>query len=99
MNLFKQTSGFSMTCHAMERARQRGIPPLIIHWLTQYGSRKRSSNGAIICYFDRKSLRLLASDAGQLVIRRLSGLLNAYLVISGDRILTVGHRYRRIKNH
>ncbi len=99
MNLFKQASGFSMTGHAMERARQRGIPPLIIHWLTQYGSRKRGANGAIICYFDRKSLRLLASDTGRIIVRRLSGLLDAYLVITGDRILTVGHRYRRIKNH
>jgi len=63
-----------------------------------YGSRKRNNNGTIVCYFDRKSLRLIASDVGHIVIRRLSGLLNAYLVIAGDQILTVGHRYKRIKN-
>lgn len=99
MNIFSKTSGFRMTRHAMQRAQQRGIPPLIIHWLCQYGSRKRNRNGSIVCYFDRKSLRLLSSDVGKIVIRRLSELLNAYLVITGDSILTVGHRYRRMRNH
>ena len=98
MNIFSKTSGFRMTNHAMERSQQRCIPPLIIHWLCQYGSRKRSSNGTILCYFDKKSLRLISSDVGQIVIRRLSSLMNAYLVIAGDNIITVGHRYKRIKN-
>ncbi len=98
MNIFSKTSGFRMTGHALERSQQRCIPPLIIHWLCQYGSRKRNNNGTIICYFDKKSLRLIASDVGHIIIRRLSGLMNAYLVIAGDQILTVGHRYKRIKN-
>ncbi len=98
MNIFSKTSGFRMTNHALERSQQRCIPPLIIHWLCQYGSRKRNNNGTIICYFDRKSLRLIASDVGHIIIRRLSGLMNAYLIIAGDQILTVGHRYKRIKN-
>lgn len=98
MNIFSKTSGFRMTNHALERSQQRCIPPLIIHWLCQYGSRRRSSNGTILCYFDKKSLRLISSDVGNIVIRRLSGLMNAYLVIAGDNILTVGHRYKRIKD-
>ena len=99
MNIFSKTSGFRMTNHALERSQQRCIPPLIIHWLCQYGSRKRNNNGTIMCYFDRKSMRLIASDVGQIVIRRLSSLMNAYLVIAGDQIITVGHRYKRIKNY
>jgi len=95
--IFSRTSGFRMTSHALERSQQRCIPPLIIHWLCQYGSRRRSGNGTIICYFDKKTLRLIAADVGHVVIRKLSGLMNAYLVIAGDQILTVGHRYRRIK--
>ncbi|MCK4833493.1 MAG: hypothetical protein KAT12_01910 [Gammaproteobacteria bacterium] len=98
MNIFSKTSGFRMTAHALERSQQRCIPPLIIHWLCQYGSRKRNNNGTIICYFDRKSMRLIASDVGNIVIRRLSSLMDAYLVIAGDQIITVGHRYKRIKN-
>jgi len=98
MNIFSKTSGFRMTNHALERSQQRCIPPLIIHWLCQYGSRRRSRNGTILCYFDKKSLRLISSDVGSVIIRRLSSLMNAYLVIAGDNILTVGHRYKRIKN-
>ena len=98
MNIFSKTSGFRMTNHALERSQQRCIPPLIIHWLCQYGSRKRSNNGTILCYFDKKSMRLISSDVGQVVIRRLSSLMNVYLVIAGNQIITVGHRYKRIKN-
>ncbi|MDT8282655.1 MAG: hypothetical protein RQ982_07565 [Gammaproteobacteria bacterium] len=98
MNIFSKTSGFRMTDHALKRSQQRCIPPLIIHWLCQYGSRRRSSNGTILCYFDKKSLRLISADVGHLVIRRLSGLMNAYLVIAGNHIVTVGHRYKPVKN-
>ena len=98
MNIFSQATGFRMTNHAMERSQQRCIPPLIIHWLCQYGSRRRSRNGTIICYFDKKSIRMIASDAGNIIVRRLSGLLDAYLVITGKEIITVGHRYKRIKS-
>jgi len=91
-------NGFHMTNHAIQRSQQRCIPPLIIHWLCQYGSRKRNRNGTMLCYFDRKSLRLIASDVGRIVIRRLSGLMKAYLVIADNQIITVGHRYKRIKN-
>jgi len=92
------SSGLHMTSHAIERSQQRCIPPLIIHWLCQYGKRKRNRNGTMLYYFDRKSLRLIASDAGRIVIRRLSSLMDAYLVIAGNQIITVGHRYKRIKN-
>jgi hypothetical protein len=98
MNIFSKTSGFRMTHHALQRSQQRCIPPLIIHWLCQYGSRRRSSKGCILCYFDKKSVRLISSDVGHVVIRRLSSLLDAYLVITGDIIVTVGHRHKRIKN-
>ena len=97
MNIFSQATGFRMTAHAVERSQQRCIPPLIIHWLCQYGSRRRSNNGTIICFFDKKSMRMIASDAGNIIVRRLSGLMDAYLVITGKEIITVGHRYKRIK--
>jgi len=98
MNIFSRERGFRMTRHALERSQQRCIPPLIIHWLCQYGSRKRSINGTIVCYFDKKSVRLLASDVGKIIVRRLSSLMSSYLVTTGNQIITVGHRYKRIKN-
>lgn len=105
MNIFSKVSGFRMINHTLERSQNRCILPLIIHWfcwysvnvtLTEYayGGRKRSNNGTRVCYFDRKSTRLLSSDAGDIIIRRLSGLMSAYLVIAEDQIISVSHRYK-----
>jgi len=69
-----------------------------LHSASHY-SLVRSNNGTILCYFDKKSVRLISSDVGRVVIRRLSGLLDAYLVIAGNNIITVGHRYKRIKDY
>jgi hypothetical protein len=81
-------------------AKHRSGAESINMTLTEYAyrSRKRSNNGSIICYFDRKSTRLLSSDVGHIIIRRLSSLMSVYLVIAGDQIITVGHRYKRMKN-
>ena len=85
------------TCLAMDADRStESINMTLAEYA--YGSRKRSNNGSIICYFDKKSTRLLSSDVGDIIIRRLSSLMSVYLVIAGDQIITVGHRYKRIKN-
>lgn len=88
----------NMTQHARQRVQQRAIPPLIIDWLCRYGTRIRGMNGTTICVFDRSSRRLLASEVGQTVVRRLSDWMDAYLVLSGESVITVGHRYRPLKH-
>jgi len=84
----------NMTKHARTRARQRAIPPLIIDWLCRYGCRLQGMNGTTVCFFDRESRRSLASEFGQVIVRRLSDMMDAYVVFSGDSIITVGHRYK-----
>lgn len=51
-------------------------------------------NGTTVCFFDKDSRRCLASEVGHVVVRRLSDMMDAYLVLSGDCIVTVGHRYK-----
>ena len=87
----------NMTKHAQTRLQQRAIPPLIIDWLCRYGSRLNGVNGTTVCFFDKTSRRDLASEVGHVVVRRLSDMMDTYLVLSGDRIITVGHRYKRIR--
>jgi len=87
------------TLRLMSKHHSDAEPMNIVLTEYPYGSRRRSNNGTILCYFDKKSLRLISSDVGRVVIRRLSGLLNAYLVIAGNNIITVGHRYKRIKDY
>jgi len=88
----------NMTKHAQTRSQQRAIPPLIIDWLCRYGSRLNGMNGTTVCVFDRESRRCLASEVGHVVVRRLSDMMDTYLVLSGDSIVTIGHRYKPFKN-
>ncbi len=89
-----------MTTHAATRQQQRSIPPLIMDWLTGYGTACHDHRGAEILYFDKRSRKTLARAVGETVVSRLAGWLDTYAVISGDgAVITVGHRYKRIKGH
>jgi len=88
----------NMTKHAQTRSQQRAIPPLIIEWLCKYGCRLNGMNGTTVCFFDRESRRCLASEVGHVVVRRLSDMMDTYLVLSGNSIVTIGHRYKPFKN-
>ena len=87
----------NMTKHAQTRSQQRAIPPLIIEWLCKYGCRLKGMNGTTVCFFDRESRRCLASEVGHIVVRRLSDMMDTYLVLSGNSIVTIGHRYKPFK--
>ncbi len=89
-----------ITKHAAVRQQQRGIPPLIMEWLTSYGTSCHDHHGAEILYFDKQSRKALAKVVGDEVINRLAGLLDTYAVVSGEgAIITVGHRFKRIKGN
>ena len=80
--------------HVTTRPRQRAIPPLIIDWLCRYGCRLQGMNGTTICFFDLESRRSLAAEVGQVIVRRLADMMDAYVVLSGDSVVSVGHRYK-----
>ena len=88
-----------MTKHASMRAQQRAIPPQIIDWLGEHGFRRHDKHGAVIYYFNNKIRRKLAECYGCDQVEKLGNKLNAYLVASGDEIITVGYRQKRIKLH
>lgn len=89
-----------LTKHATSRQQQRGIPPLIMEWLTCYGTTSHDHHGVEILYFDKRSRKALAKDVGEEIVSRLSGLLDAYAVVSGGgSIITVGHRFKRVKEN
>ena len=85
-----------LSSHAQIRCQQRGVPPLIRHWLLMYGSEVQS-HGATKRFFDREAKRRLAADVGPQVVDRLGDLLNLYLVETGTTVITAGVRTRRIK--
>ena len=91
------------TKHAIQRAQQRGIPPLIQIWLLDYGKETFDGSGSVTRYFDRECIRRMEREIGATPIKRLSEYLRCYLVQSSTdgAIITVGKRYanRRIWRH
>ncbi|MFS0756518.1 hypothetical protein ABC383_17725 [Noviherbaspirillum sp. 1P10PC] len=86
------------TSHAATRAQQRGIPPIVVDLLLQFGQREHDHAGAEILYFDRRSKKRVASYAGAL-FSKLSEHLDSYAVVADGQIVTVGIRYNRINRN
>lgn len=85
-----------LTCHAHARMQQRGVPPLIVEWLLEYGA-SEVSHGAVRRYFDKRARKQLASIVGHQVVDRLGDLLNLYVVEGNGRVVTAGHRTKRFR--
>jgi hypothetical protein len=92
----------NMTCfahnhtnHAILRSQQRGVPPMIIDWLHDFGERRYDGHGGVIRFFSAKSRYRLEQEVGRDQIRRLSEHLRCYLVESSHdgSIITVAKRY------
>jgi hypothetical protein len=75
--------------------QQRGIGNDALDLLFSYGREAHDHHGAVILYMDKSAQRrLAAASRAKSEIRRLSGL---YAVLSRHgRVITVGHRTRRI---
>ncbi len=79
--------------------KQRPIPPLIIKWLRHFGCRITGMNGTTVIYFDKKSKHTLCKEAGHIVVRRLDDMMDAYVVMSKEKIIAVGHRFGPAGQH
>ena len=88
----------NMSKHAATRQQQRGIPPMMVDLLLNFGASQPSGDGTSTLYFDKKAKKRLGSYAGSLA-QLLQKHLDAYLVVSGDKVITLGHRYDRIPRH
>ena len=65
------------THHALARARQRGIPPLIEQWLDAYGQEDYDGNGARRVFFSKASIRRMERDFGRAPVQKLSEWLES----------------------
>ena len=88
----------NLTRHAAVRSQQRGIPPLIIDLVVDYGT-EIQRRGASVYFLDKLTRRNLKKEIGSIAYKRLDDLLDAYVVVSGDgTIVTTGKHYRRLKH-
>lgn len=86
-----------ITKHAASRCQQRGIPPMVDEWLDLYGNEEHDGHGAVIVYFDKKSIREMERNFGRRPVSRMAEWLDAYKVKTLDGCtITLGHRTHRI---
>jgi Domain of unknown function (DUF4258) len=87
-----------MTHHARIRMQQRGIRPDALEALLDYGrARYLHSKGREVVFFDKKAWARLENDRPASA-REAGRLSRTYAVIGSDgTVITVGHRYRRLR--
>ena len=86
--------------HAQRRMQQRGIPQQVIEWLLEVGSTVHDHRGCRVHFMDKSARRRLARVIPADQYRRLEKKLNTYLVeTASGMIVTVGHRYSRVRHH
>ena len=90
----------NLTQHAQQRMQQRGIPRQAIGYVLTYGRVSHDHRGARVMWLDKRCRVRLGREEGREVVRELDKLLDAYVVTdTDDTVVTVGHRYRRIRQH
>lgn len=86
----------NLTRHAQIRINQRGIPPLYVDWLEEFGVAEPQNSSELI-HFDQRSLKKLASYTGG-ISSKMDKLKKAYLVRSNSgSIITTGYLNKSIK--
>jgi hypothetical protein len=88
----------NLTMHARQRMRQRGISRETVDYVLSYGRVSHDNRGGRVIWLDKRSRARMGKNEGRRVLRKLDKGLNAYVVTDADgRVVTVGHRYRRIR--
>jgi Domain of unknown function (DUF4258) len=87
-----------LTPHARARMQQRGIRPEALELLLDFGRvRHLHNNGCEIVYFDKKARARLAR-AKPAAARAAERLTRTYAIVgSNGVVVTVGHRYERVR--
>jgi len=89
----------SLTHHARARMQQRGIPRDVLDQLLIYGSERHDHRGGIILIMDKAARRRLRTAGGEGADVSLDRARRTYAVVGRDGgVVTVGHRFKRLRN-
>jgi hypothetical protein len=80
--------------------QQRGIAQEALEFILDYATERHDHHGCRIFFFDKRSRRRAERELGRDRTKRLERWPGCYAVVAGDEtIVTVAHRYRRIRRH
>jgi len=89
----------TLTHHAQTRMQQRGIPRDVLDQLLTFGSEHHDHRGGTILIMDKAAWRRLRSACGERAGGRMDRARRAYAVVGRDGgVVTVGHRFKRLRN-
>ncbi len=84
------------TLHAVERMQQRSISEQAVDLITEFGRAIRHK-GADVYALDQRGRDAVRRKLGALRYLRLEHQLGAYVVFEDGYVITVGHRFGRLK--
>lgn len=87
-----------VSAHARARMQQRGIRSDALEALLAFGSERHlHSKGRELVFFDKKAKKRLAR-AAPAAVREAEKFIRTYAILGSDgAVITVGHRYRRVR--
>jgi len=90
-----------ITQHAVIRMQQRGIKEETLDCLFRFGSKAHDRRGCVIVYFDKQARkRIQLNQQEESSYKSIDAWMDTYAVVSIDgEVLTVGHRFKKIKRH
>ncbi len=83
-----------LTRHAQARMQQRGIPVEALDCLLDFGREAFDHHGGVVLYFDKAARRQLSRATS--ATKNIDRVSRCYAVLLEGKVVTVGHRYRRI---
>jgi hypothetical protein len=88
-----------VTRHALARAQQRCIPPIVDDWLDQFGDEHYDGHGGVKRFFSHRSIMRMCRVLGEELVSRNAKLLRAYKVVDARTgiTLTCGWLFKRIR--
>lgn len=87
---------FRLSTHAQQRMQQRGITKVEVDWLCRFGGGILVKGGEML-WFNKKAMKRLKRYLGRTYAKFEKQVKGIYIVIVGSVIVTVGHRYKKIK--
>ena len=87
-----------VTAHARARMQQRGIRSDVLEALLAFGSERHlRGQGCDIVFFDKKAKKRLAKGNPD-AVREAEKFIRTYAILGSDgTVVTVGHRFRRVR--
>lgn len=86
---------FKSTQHAEIRAQQRAIDMDVTSLIEHYGEDIPSVRGSVIRRIPSKTMKELRSELPKKQFKKLEKKNKAYMVIQGDKVITMGYQKSR----